>query len=247
MTGPIRHQARPGPTLPQRSLSREVVRLAREIGPRIVAEKSISKFTDYMFDLKHRTDTCRCMSLSDTRVSKSELQHGYFYVATGVLEFRKLMKALQLPRSGTFIDFGCGKGRVVLMAAAYGFHHVIGVELAEELCSVAKRNVENYRGYLPENVSIDIIHANAATFSVPDDATVFFLLNPFDDTVIRHVLQGIGESLRRSDRPIYLIYGNSTHANTVAHDQLFTFAEQYDFPRARFIVYVAGTEPTQNI
>jgi SAM-dependent methyltransferase len=35
---------------------------------------------------------------------------------------------------GTFLDMGCGKGRVLAMAAAYGFKEIIGVDLSPQLC-----------------------------------------------------------------------------------------------------------------
>ena len=39
----------------------------------------------------------------------------------------------------TFIDFGSGKGRVLLIASGFPFKAVIGVEFAEELHRVASR------------------------------------------------------------------------------------------------------------
>src|SRR6185503_12151373 len=38
----------------------------------------------------------------------------------------------------TFIDFGCGKGRVVHQAARWPFRRVIGVEVSPELAEIAR-------------------------------------------------------------------------------------------------------------
>lgn len=40
-----------------------------------------------------------------------------------------------------FIDFGCGKGRVLLVAAMQPVRRVIGVELSSELSVIARRNI----------------------------------------------------------------------------------------------------------
>lgn len=49
-----------------------------------------------------------------------------------------------IPRA-TFIDIGCGEGRVLLMAAEHGFRKIIGIDLAADLCLTARGNVERYR------------------------------------------------------------------------------------------------------
>jgi Histone methylation protein DOT1 len=41
----------------------------------------------------------------------------------------------------TFVDFGSGKGRVILIAAAFPFKEVVGVELSHELHQIALRNI----------------------------------------------------------------------------------------------------------
>lgn len=243
MTVPPSHQPWPVPAFP-RSLIRKAVRSAGEVGVRAVLDKTVSKIADYAFDIRHGTDTCRWVYLSELRVSQSEIRHGSYYAPTGVLEFRKLMKELQLPCSGTFVDFGSGKGRVVLMAAAYGFRHVVGVEVSEELCAVAKRNVERYGGRTSKTSSIDIVQCNAATFRIPDDATTLFLFNPFDDTVISRILSDVDESLRRCNRRVYLLYSNAVHADSIGRYPFFTFAGRYSYPRAHFTVYTAGAEPS---
>ena len=59
--------------------------------------------------------------------------------------FRRLMRTLSLPPGSGFVDFGCGKGRVLLLAAGFGFARITGVEFAKELCDIAKE-----RGPLPK-------------------------------------------------------------------------------------------------
>jgi SAM-dependent methyltransferase len=44
-----------------------------------------------------------------------------------------------------FVDLGCGKGRVVLMASGYRFRAVRGIELNADLVRVARRNLRRWR------------------------------------------------------------------------------------------------------
>ena len=83
-------------------------------------------------------------------------------------EARSVARALRLAdvRAGDrFIDLGCGDGRV-LVAAAKGGAHVVGVETDEELVEVARRHLEE------EGVSGTVLHGDA--FDVELDADVIF-------------------------------------------------------------------------
>jgi len=46
----------------------------------------------------------------------------------------------------TFVDFGSGKGKVVLLAPRLPFRKVIGLEFAQQLIAVAQRNIRSFRG-----------------------------------------------------------------------------------------------------
>jgi hypothetical protein len=73
--------------------------------------------------------------------------------------------------SDVFVEFGCGKGRVVLDAARrYRFRRVIGVELSPDLSAVARRVVASENGN-PRCHDVRIETADATAFEIPDDMT----------------------------------------------------------------------------
>src|ERR1700730_9338115 len=43
---------------------------------------------------------------------------------------RTVLRKLDLPKDGAFIDFGAGKGHVLLIAAQSGFQRIVGVEFS---------------------------------------------------------------------------------------------------------------------
>ena len=123
------------------------------------------------------------------------------------LAYRCIKKALALIEStpkDVFLDYGSGKGRAVLVAARQPFRRVIGVELLEKLCEIARANIERTRGKLICQ-RVEVIAADATEFAVPNDVTVIYLYNPFWGDVMTDVQQQILESLRRAPRMLTII------------------------------------------
>src|SRR4029077_13619528 len=50
----------------------------------------------------------------------------------------------------TILDVGCGKGRLLAMAAAYGFTHIIGIDFSKKLCEAASRVCGKLRSRFPD-------------------------------------------------------------------------------------------------
>src|SRR5207245_5268496 len=50
-----------------------------------------------------------------------------------------------VPSQLTFVDFGCGKGRALVLAAEHGFRRVLGIECDAQLFAAAQRNARAYR------------------------------------------------------------------------------------------------------
>ncbi|MBW3539603.1 MAG: class I SAM-dependent methyltransferase [Planctomycetes bacterium] len=114
-----------------------------------------------------------------------------------------------------FLDYGCGKGRIVTVAATYPFRRVIGVEMLPALSAIAEENLRQAKRRL--KCPNEIVTADACTYSVPSDVTVIFLFNPFQGEVLRAVQEQIRRSLVAHPRPLTLLYVNPTdHEETFA-------------------------------
>jgi hypothetical protein len=107
-------------------------------------------------------------------------------------------------RSGTFVDFGCGKGRAMLVACRAGFRPIVGVELAAVLCAEAEENLK--RGGVQE---FQINCMDAAEAPIPDSASIYFFYNPFSLKTLCRVLDNIHASHVRKPRPASLLFVNS--------------------------------------
>ncbi len=111
----------------------------------------------------------------------------------------------------TFIDFGAGKGRALMMATAYPFGAIIGVEFARELWDAGQDNLAKVAGRLPGTDRIALILADAADYELPGGPLILYLYNPFDAPIIEAVARKALASWHDDPRPVLATYLNPVH------------------------------------
>lgn len=111
------------------------------------------------------------------------------YEATPVGDLATLLAAVPIPLDGaTFVDLGSGMGRVALLASAYPFGQVIGVEISPALHEIARDNLTAFVGRkLCRDVRL--VRADAATFALPRGSLIAYLYNPFRGAVLNAVIE----------------------------------------------------------
>lgn len=135
------------------------------------------------------------------------------YMPTAPATFAEILGQLDPPvRRGAFLDLGCGKGRVMALAAQAGLQPVIGVELDPALARAARRNLARLPG--AAGAAARVIVQDAARYPIPAEVSMFYLFNPFSGAVLDRVLENIRASLEGAPRPHVLIY-----MNPVCHDR----------------------------
>jgi hypothetical protein len=91
----------------------------------------------------------------------------------------------------TFIDFGCGKGRVLLVASEFPFRRIIGLEFAPLLAETARRNLESYRTCRRKCSSIEVITVDATEYELTAEPQVLYFYSPFARSVMDQIVQNI--------------------------------------------------------
>jgi len=127
------------------------------------------------------------------------------YVPTDYRSFLKVLDALPIkPGEDSFLDFGSGLGRAVILAATRPFRRVVGVEIAPQLNTAARENV---RRALPRLIcrDIELVTIDATQFAIAGDIAVIYFFNPFAGEVLARVLANVRESLRAKPRSLRLI------------------------------------------
>lgn len=168
----------------------------------------LHKHLDRRFDAKHGVDTCDFVHAGELTIERSTPDiEGDIYQPTSTQEVKAIFAAFPTPHSDyVLVDFGSGKGRVLLAAAAYGFKRIIGVEFARELDAVARKNIAVFRRNGGADANIEPVCLDASDFPIPDDPCVFYFFNPFKRIVMMNVIRNIEASYRARPRKMYLVY-----------------------------------------
>jgi hypothetical protein len=148
------------------------------------------------------------------------------YIPVTIWIFRRVMAALLRagvrPPEFTLVDYGCGKGRAVLMAVEAGFRAAVGVEFNPELARLADENLRHYRG---RRGVASVHHGNAADFPIPTGPVVCYLFNPFSGPVLEAVADNIRRSFAEDPRPMYIAYLTPRAASPFARGAPFRLVE----------------------
>ncbi|MEM7068656.1 MAG: class I SAM-dependent methyltransferase [Pseudomonadota bacterium] len=110
------------------------------------------------------------------------------------------------PDKEVFLDYGCGKGRAIVLAAVHPFRKVIGVELSESLCEVARDNIKKSRPKLKCR-NVEIVCCDATQYDIPDDVSVIFIWNSFTGSILQKVHQNIQNSIVDNPRKLTILNG----------------------------------------
>ena len=106
-----------------------------------------------------------------------------------------------------FVDIGCGKGRALILARDLGFKSIIGVEVSQSLCEIARRNCSD----------AEILCVDAGSYLFPEGSCVIYLFNPFGESLLRTVAANI---LKHSG-PCIVVYLNPLHREIFDSDFRF--------------------------
>jgi SAM-dependent methyltransferase len=181
----------------------------------------------------------------DTRAVVSRAILGYEdptwkeYVATNYRALFAMLRRYVSHPSGTFIDYGCGQGRALAVAATFPFDRVIGVELHPDLAAKARANLGRARSRLKCR-QVEVVQSGAEAFAVPDDVTVAYFFNPFSGPALLGTLAQLGASVARRPRTLRLICGlpdRSGFENTLsdAPDLLLVARDRWS-PGIEFVI-----------
>lgn len=117
-----------------------------------------------------------------------------------------------LPCEKSFMDIGCGKGQILLMAVMSGMVKVRGIEWNSQIAEICRNNMSTL------HIDADIISGDATEYKDIDEYSIFFLYNPFGEKAVQKVVRNILESRERRSRDIFLVYGNPFYHKTVIAD-----------------------------
>jgi hypothetical protein len=166
------------------------------------------------FDTDFGVETGGLVRWSDLKVDSTNWIHSADYYPASVSVFRQAFEDLNVKwEEFTFVDFGSGKGRALLLASEFPFKKIIGVEHSRELNVIAERNLRRYRSDTQRCHDLELVCLDFTAFPVPAGPLVCFIYNPADEVVMSKVSVAIERSWRESPRQIYIVYLTPDYAH----------------------------------
>ena len=181
------------------------------------------------WDLIHNVDTCGEIPLVELNFQSENKAPGLEYQSHHPRILRAFLQSLALDwaidyEKYTFVDFGCGKGRVLLVASEFPFRRIVGVEFAVPLAEVAKRNLVSYRSKTQKCRDISVLAMDAVDYQLPEEPEVLYFYSPFPPAVMEQVFQNIERSLQQSPRELLVLFSGVLGAR----DRAFGSRPQYE-------------------
>ncbi len=180
------------------------------------------RILDRKFDALFFARTAPVAYLRQLHVNSINRLSGSDYKATPTHVFAWAMAAIDDDlRNFTFIDYGAGRGRVLMLASEYEFKRVIGIEFAAELHDDAIMNIQQFPRSRMNCRDVECILDDVVRFTPPEEPSVYFFFNPFGPAIFRDAIDKIVQSYRAHPRRLYLMLVDPVLADIVEASGIF--------------------------
>ncbi len=196
----------------------------------------VAKVWDIYYDFKYNIETNTHVQLDNLDLSVEEKKHYYWYEGTKGLPLKKLFHRLDIAKDSVFVDIGSGKGRVLFIAADYGFKTIRGVELSSDLCAIAKENLIRFRRKSGSKAKIEIINKDALNYNLTNE-DVIFLYNPFDEHTLKRLVLKIKDVMTGRNKKLKIIYANDVHRQVIEENMNLVNVSRMSFYNVGFSIY----------
>lgn len=146
-------------------------------------KRTIFDFEDYLFEIIHSLELGGIVANIDLVAdNKDSLFHATAYHAVWCRNLRELFSEAE--KTGyhfeNFIDIGSGKGKACFYAdIKQHFTNIIGVEFSKPLIEIANKNKSKIN-----SKKTRFINTDATQFKLPNQSSLIFMFNPFDNVVL---------------------------------------------------------------
>lgn len=160
---------------------------------------------------KYGLNTVKPEKLKKLTIAEGDINKSSPYEAVSYYLLEKLLSSFRkISNADSIIDLGCGKGRVLAVAAHFGFTSVTGIDFAKELCEEAERNMKKVQQEFKE-LECKIISSDVLNYQLQNNDSVFFMFNPFNKEILEKFLMKIESSVARFPRKIFFLYASPLH------------------------------------
>ena len=193
----------------------ELPSLLRLLWPSHRRARAAERSADATFDRTHSVDTGGKIHPAAMHDIESENWiYSNTYEPTRVELFEQMIGASDIePHRFSFIDYGSGKGRVLLLADRFPFRRLVGVEHSPKLHRIAERNLRSIRFADRRSGPVESICMDAVQFRIPEESVVLYFFNPFERTIMSSVRDNVLCSYEGNPKRIVVIYLSPMHSD----------------------------------
>lgn len=195
-------------------------RTARILGKRLHREFFPQPIPTHPFDIAHNVDTSGLLFAEHLASGQPNDDHINAYWGTAPSGFHGVLHAWQQTLAGTphtirdytFLDVGCGKGRVLMLASDAPFQRIIGVELSPALTAIAEANLTTWNAVPHACGNVEVLHMDALAAPIPESPVVLYIYNSFNLYVMLPLLERLQALAVGRTAPIDPIYAKPQQA-----------------------------------
>lgn len=164
-----------------------------------------ASFLGKRWDRRYGVDTSGQIDLVNLDVVGPNREAGYASVSTSPRSYEFLSTFFPPNwKNFKFVDVGCGKGRVLMLAALQGFDAIVGIEFAPLISQIATRNLTRFSGRRPAEWFV--LNADATAIDLPTDAPLLiYCFNPFKIEMWERFVPVLLRARAASQQPMCLI------------------------------------------
>jgi hypothetical protein len=112
--------------------------------------------------------------------------------------------SLTIHESDILVDVGCGKGRVInWWLDNFPKNKIYGIELDPEIAQKTRIRLKRFQ-------NVQIITGNILE-NIPTDGTIFYMYNPFDESIMESFSEKITDLFHQQNADIRIIYSIPKH------------------------------------
>lgn len=132
--------------------------------------------------------------------------HYYRYEPTPYSALEELFHTYEVKSNAHFVDFGCGKGRLVFYLHHFFKASVVGVEMNDSLFEDAQANLKNYiKRHKTGFTKITFRNSLAEDYPITESDNCFYFFNPFSIQIFMRIVGNILRSFERTPRRLELL------------------------------------------
>jgi 16S rRNA G966 N2-methylase RsmD len=152
------------------------------------------------------------LGFDDSLVVKCSPSGGKYLINT--------FNSINVSKIDSILDIGCGKGSAIKSMTKFPFKEIVGLEISSQIAKVARKNFK-----LLKAKKVKIVNINAINYLHYKDFNIFYIYNPFPESIMRIVLKKI-ISQQKKKKIIKVIYNNPV-CSKVFEDYKFILRKKF--------------------